>query len=33
MEPINFTKQSEFLEKIKDWGFSINPLVEIVKRK
>ena len=31
MEPINFTKQSEFLEKIKDWGFSINPLVEIVK--
>ncbi len=31
MEPINFTKQSEFLERIKDWGFSINPLVEIVR--
>ena len=23
--------QSEFLEKIKNWGFSINPLVKIVK--
>ena len=26
-----FLKQSEFLEKIKNWGFSINPLSEVVK--
>ena len=31
MEPTNFLKQSEFLDRIKDWGFSINPLVEIIK--
>jgi DNA ligase (NAD+) len=30
MEPTNFSKQSEFLDRIKNWGFSINPLVEIV---
>ena len=30
MEPTNFSKQSEFLDKIKNWGFSINPLAEIV---
>ena len=31
VEPMIFSKQSEFLDKIKIWGFSINPLVKIVK--
>ena len=31
IEPMLFKKQSEFLERIKDWGFSINPLRKIVK--
>ncbi len=31
VEPMIFTTQSEFLKKIKDWGFSINPLIKIVK--
>ena len=26
IEPMKFLKQSEFLKKIKEWGFSINPL-------
>ena len=33
IEPFNFEKQSEFLNKIKDWGFTINPLVEITTEK
>ena len=28
MKPMIFLKQSEFLEKIKDWGFVVNPLIE-----
>ncbi len=31
IKPMVFNKQSEFLEKIKNWGFSINPLVKIIK--
>ena len=31
IEPMVFNTQSEFLEKIKNWGFSINPLSKIVK--
>ena len=31
IEPINFSNQSEFLKKIKDWGFSTNPLSQTVK--
>ena len=31
MEPLIFSKQSEFLEKIKNWGFIVNPLVKNVK--
>ncbi len=31
IEPMIFSTQSEFLEKIKSWGFSINPLAKIVK--
>ena len=31
IEPMNFIKQSEYLEKIKNWGFIVNPLVQIVK--
>ena len=31
MEPMIFSKQSEFLEKIKKWGFIVNPLVKNVK--
>ena len=31
IEPMIFKTQSEFLEKIKSWGFSINPLGKIVK--
>ncbi len=31
MEPINFSNQSEFLKKIKEWGFSTNPLSQTVK--
>ena len=31
VKPMVFNTQSEFLEKIKNWGFSINPLVKIVK--
>ena len=31
INPMIFTKQSEFLNKIKSWGFSTNPLTKIVK--
>ncbi len=31
IEPMKFKTQSEFLDKIKSWGFSVNPLVKIVK--
>ena len=31
IEPMLFNTQSEFLEKIKNWGFSINPLSKVVK--
>ena len=31
IEPMVFATQSEFLEKIKNWGFSINPLSKTVK--
>jgi DNA ligase (NAD+) len=31
IDPMAFNTQSEFLEKIKNWGFSINPLGKIVK--
>ena len=31
VEPMIFKTQSEFLEKIKNWGFSINPLSKTVK--
>ncbi len=31
VKPMVFNTQSEFLEKIKNWGFSINPLVKVVK--
>ena len=31
IDPMVFNTQSEFLEKIKNWGFSINPLGKIVK--
>ncbi len=31
IEPMIFSTQSEFLEKIKSWGFSINPLGKIIK--
>ena len=31
MSPIKFNKQSEFLAKIKDWGFSVNPLIKTLK--
>ncbi len=31
MSPLKFNKQSEFLEKMKDWGFSVNPLVKTLK--
>ncbi len=31
VKPMVFKTQSEFLNKIKDWGFSINPLIKIVK--
>jgi DNA ligase (NAD+) len=31
IEPMLFETQSEFLEKIKSWGFSTNPLCKIVK--
>ncbi len=31
MTPLKFDKQSEFLEKIKDWGFSVNPLIKTLK--
>ncbi|MDC3104679.1 NAD-dependent DNA ligase LigA, partial [Candidatus Pelagibacter bacterium] len=30
IEPMTIKTQSEFLEKIKEWGFSINPLVKTV---
>ncbi len=30
VEPMTFVTQSEFLEKIKSWGFSINPLGKVV---
>ncbi len=31
IEPMGFKTQSEFLEKIRTWGFSTNPLTKIVK--
>ncbi|MBD1150627.1 NAD-dependent DNA ligase LigA [Pelagibacterales bacterium SAG-MED29] len=31
IEPMSLNFQSEFLEKIKNWGFSINPLGKLVK--
>ena len=31
LEPMKFTTQSEFLEKISKWGFKINPLSKIIK--
>ena len=31
IRPMSFNTQSEFLEKIKKWGFSINPLCKEVK--
>ncbi|MAW17227.1 MAG: DNA ligase (NAD(+)) LigA [Pelagibacteraceae bacterium] len=31
IRPMSFSTQSEFLEKIKKWGFSINPLCKEVK--
>ena len=31
IEPMIFSKQSEFLNKIKKWGFSVNPLPQVVK--
>ena len=31
IEPMIFSTQTEFLKKIKSWGFSINPLSKIVK--
>ncbi len=30
IEPMIFTKQSEFLKQIKDWGFKVNPLSKII---
>ncbi len=30
IEPTVFKEQSEFLKKIEEWGFSINPLVKII---
>ena len=29
IEPMIFSKQSEFLSKINDWGFTVNPLSQI----
>ncbi len=31
MTPLKFNKQSEFLENMKHWGFSVNPLVKTLK--
>ncbi len=31
IEPMEFLKQNEFLEKISTWGFKINPLSKVVK--
>jgi DNA ligase (NAD+) len=31
VEPMVFSNQSEFLSKIKDWGFITNPLSQIIK--
>ncbi len=31
VEPMIFNTQTEFLEKLKHWGFSVNPLVKTVK--
>ena len=31
VKPLIFNTQSEFLKKIKSWGFSVNPLTKIVK--
>ena len=31
IEPSNFSKQSDFLSKMKEWGFQINPLVKVLK--
>ena len=33
VEPMIFSTQSEFLEKINKWGFNVNPLSQIVKGK
>ena len=31
IEPMEFLKQNEFLEKISNWGFKTNPLTRVVK--
>ena len=31
IKPMEFKNQSEFLEKLKQWGFSVNPLSKIIK--
>ena len=31
IKPMIFSKQSEFLEKIKNWGFIVNPLIKNVR--
>ena len=31
LKPITFKKQSEFLKKIQEWGFIVNPLTKTVK--
>ena len=31
MNPMVFSKQSEYLKKINSWGFSTNPLVKVIK--
>ena len=31
IEPMKFSKQSDFLKEIQKWGFIINPLSETVK--
>ena len=33
IQPMVFKTQTDFLEKIKDWGFSTNPLTKLVKNK
>tara|TARA_B100001059_G_scaffold223879_1_gene249356 strand:+ start:524 stop:2557 length:2034 start_codon:yes stop_codon:yes gene_type:complete len=33
VSPSNFSKHSEFLKKLKDWGFSTNPLIKLTNGK